>query len=126
MPSPTSGDCETAYNAPFSIEEYIPPDKPTRDLVHAFYAEQEQINGGKMDRYAAVSDAKGLVMGYYHTMNLPLAAEALKYTLCDRFFHGAFGGPAAGTTGRVAGKARRLDQLFQFLCECGFFIGLEA
>ena len=31
-------------------------------------------------------------MGYYHTANLPLAAEARKYTLADRFFHAAFGG----------------------------------
>src|SRR5882724_2560067 len=28
---------------------------------------------------------------------------------------GALGGPAAWTTGRVAGEARRLDQLFQLL-----------
>jgi phospholipase C len=31
-------------------------------------------------------------MGFYHTKNLPLAAEAAKNTLCDNFFHGAFGG----------------------------------
>jgi phospholipase C len=38
------------------------------------------------------SDAKGLVMGYYHTANLPLANIAKGYTLCDHFFHAAFGG----------------------------------
>ena len=37
-------------------------------------------------------DAKGLVMGHYTTANLPLAAEAAQYTLCDNFFHAAFGG----------------------------------
>lgn len=79
-------------NGPFPIEQYVTADKSTPDLVHRFYQEQEQINGGKMDRFAAYSDAKGLVMGYYHTANLPVAAEASKYTLCDHFFHAAFGG----------------------------------
>jgi phospholipase C len=82
----------TLPNAPFDITRYVPPDQPTRDLVHRFYQEQEQIDGGKMDRFALVSDAKGLVMGYYPTAALPLAAEAQRYTLCDRFFHAAFGG----------------------------------
>jgi phospholipase C len=31
-------------------------------------------------------------MGFYHTPPLPLAAEAQRYTLCDNFFHAAFGG----------------------------------
>jgi phospholipase C len=31
-------------------------------------------------------------MGYYHTANLPLTAEAADNTLCDNFFHAAFGG----------------------------------
>ncbi len=79
-------------NAPFSIEQYVPANMDTPDLVHRFYQERVQIDGGKMDKYAAVSDAKGLVMGFYHTTNLPLAAEARQYTLCDNFFHAAFGG----------------------------------
>jgi phospholipase C len=79
-------------NAPFAIERFIPNSSPTRDLIHRFYQEQAQINGGKMDRFAYVSDAKGLTMGYYHTAGLPLAAEARQYTLADHFFHGAFGG----------------------------------
>jgi len=79
-------------NAPFPIERYIPSDAPTRDLVHRFYQEQLQIHGGRMDRFAVVSDAEGLTMAYYHSANLPLAAEARKYVLADRFFHAAFGG----------------------------------
>src|SRR4029077_5530007 len=79
-------------NAPFNIEQFVPANVPTRDLVHRFYQEQSQIDGGRMDRFALVSDAKGLVMGFYHTAGLPLAAEAARYTLCDNFFHGAFGG----------------------------------
>jgi phospholipase C len=79
-------------NKPFAIEDFIPSNAPTRDLVHRFYQEQAQINDGKMNRFALVSDAKGLTMGYYHTAALPLAAEARNYTLADHFFHGAFGG----------------------------------
>ncbi len=79
-------------NAPFNIDQYLPADQATGDLVHRFYQEQQQIDGGKMDKFAQISDAKGLVMGYYHTEGLPMAAEAKKYTLADNFFHAAFGG----------------------------------
>ncbi len=43
----------------------VPADAKTPDLVHRFYQEQQQIDRGAMDRYAAVSDAEGLVVGYY-------------------------------------------------------------
>ncbi len=82
----------TLPNASFDIAQFVPPSTPTRDLVHRYYQEQQQIDGGKMDKYVAVSDAQGLSMGYYHTAVLPLAAEAAKYTLADHFFHSAFGG----------------------------------
>ncbi|MDB4916970.1 MAG: acid phosphatase [Gemmatimonadetes bacterium] len=78
-------------NRPFDITQFVPATVVTHDLVHKFYQEQAQINGGKMNRFAAISDAQGQSMGYYHTMTLPVAAEAAKYTLCDRFFHSAFG-----------------------------------
>ena len=79
-------------NAPFDIASYVPPTVATRDLVHRFYQEQVQIDGGKMDRFVSVSDAKGLSMGHYHTSVLPMAAEASRYVLADHFFHSAFGG----------------------------------
>ncbi len=79
-------------NAPFAIEQFIPSNAPTRDLVHRFYQEQAQINGGRMNRFVVVSDAQGLTMGHYHTAALPLATEARSYTIADHFFHGAFGG----------------------------------
>lgn len=79
-------------NGPFDIGLYLPPSQPTRDLVHRFYQEQMQIHDGRMDRFVAVSDAKGLTMGHYRTADLPLAALAHEYTLCDRLFHSAFGG----------------------------------
>ena len=43
----------------------------TRDLVHRFYQEQYQIDGGKQDRYVTGSDAVGLTMGTYNTSNCP-------------------------------------------------------
>ncbi len=79
-------------NAPFSIEQYVHANQRTIDLVHRFYQEQVQIDHGRMDKFALVSNAKGLVMGFYHTAHLPLAAEVQRYTLCDQFFHAAFGG----------------------------------
>jgi acid phosphatase len=82
-------------NRPFRIDAppiSKPPSVATRDLVHRFYNNQEQINGGKLDRYAAMSDAGGLVMGYYDGSSLPLWNLARQYTLADNFFMGAFGG----------------------------------
>src|SRR5207247_4625266 len=76
----------------FDIGRYVPPSMPTLDLVHRFYQEQAQIHGGRMDRFVAVSDALGLAIGHYRTNELPLAALAKEFTLCDRFFHSAFGG----------------------------------
>jgi phospholipase C len=61
-------------------------------VTHAFYLEQLQINGGKMNKFALYNYTKGLTMGYYNTANLPLYELAKKYTLCDHFFHSAFGG----------------------------------
>ncbi len=79
-------------NRPFDITKYVPADQKTRDLVHRYYQEQVQIDGGKMDKFVAVSDAAGLAVGYYPTANLPIAKEAAKYVLADKFFHAAFGG----------------------------------
>ncbi len=79
-------------NKPFNIDQYVPLDQKTGDLVHRFYQEQLQIDGGKMDKFVAWSDAAGLVMGYYDTSKLPLYQYAREYTLADNFFHGAFGG----------------------------------
>src|SRR5215470_1407076 len=109
-------------NAPFSIDVYIEPtDKTcppsnvfapngvlknspgalpggcTKDIVHRFYQEQYQINGGHMNRYVTGSDAAGLAMGYYETTQLPIykylhAPSHPKYAIADNFFQGAFGG----------------------------------
>ncbi len=91
---------DTAYpaqfpNRPFRIDAPPigqSPSSATRDLIHRFYTNQEQINAGKLDRYAAMSDAGGLVMGYYDGSSLPMWKMARQYTLADNFFMGAFGG----------------------------------
>ncbi|MEF3368088.1 acid phosphatase [Methylocystis sp. 9N] len=108
-------------NAPFKIDSYIAstdttcpnpygasaangflkgaglPGGCTRDLVHRFYNEQFQINGGKQNRYVTGSDAAGLAMGYYDTKALPLykylqGRRAPNYVIADNFFQAAFGG----------------------------------
>lgn len=77
----------------FNIDKYIAPDKKTPDVLHQYYQEQMQINGGKMNKYALYNAwSYGLTMGYYITDSLPLDTFAKSYTLCDNFFHSAFGG----------------------------------
>jgi acid phosphatase len=69
----------------------------TRDIVHRFYQEQYQLDGGRQDRYVIGSDAAGLVMGTYDTKSLPIYAYLHspghpKYAILDNFFQAAFGG----------------------------------
>ena len=85
-------------NAPFVLQgpqgEALPLGLVTRDLVHAFYHNQMQINGGKNDGFAAWGDSGGLTMGHYADTryNLRLWDVAREFVLCDNFFQGAFGG----------------------------------
>ena len=82
-------------NKPFQIDRpsmSLPLSARTRDLVHMYYQNIEQINGGKNNKFAAISDAGGLVMGYYDGSKLPLWQWAQDYVLADNFFMGAFGG----------------------------------
>jgi phospholipase C len=77
--------------APFPLAQYVPPDQQTGDLVHEFYREQYQIDGGRMDKFVAWSNAAGLVMSYYDATPMPLGRLAQQYVLADNFFHAAFG-----------------------------------
>jgi phospholipase C len=107
-------------NAPFRIDEFIGPSDTTcpppgvfapngvmkgtgqpggctRDLVHRFYAEQYQIDGGRQDRYTTGSDAAGLTQGFYDTRSLPIyrylhGRGHPAYAIADNFFQAAFGG----------------------------------
>ena len=119
----TTGTTFTSHftNAPFSIEAYIPKDARTcpqpgvfapnglapspsnlpggctRDIVHRFYQEQYQLNGGHQNRYTTGSDAVGLTQGYYDTQSLPIYKylhqdDHPKYAISDNFFQSAFGG----------------------------------
>ncbi len=64
----------------------------TGDIVHRFYIEQWQADGGKQDQNLAWSDNPGLVLSQFDATNLPIGKLAQKYTLCDAFFHSAWGG----------------------------------
>ena len=75
-------------NGPFAVAD----DAATVDPHHLFFTEQLQINGGAMNQFVHWSDAEGLVMGHHHTMDLQVPNEAKRWTICDRFFHAAFGG----------------------------------
>jgi acid phosphatase len=110
--STTGTTFQSAFtNAPFTIDQYIPPTATTcpngvpggapggctRDLVHRFYQEPYQLDGGRQDRYVTGSDAIGLTMGVYDTQALPIysylhAKHHPHYTIADRFFQSAFGG----------------------------------
>jgi acid phosphatase len=77
---------------PFDLMSYVKPAALTGDLVHRFYQEQAQIDGGKMDGFATWSDNPGLVMSYFDATNMPEGKLAAQYTLADNGFHSAFGG----------------------------------
>jgi phospholipase C len=78
--------------APFETSKYVAPNQQTGDAVHRYYQEQYQIDGGKMDKFVAWSDAAGLVMSYYDATNMPVGKLAQQCTLLDNYFHSAFGG----------------------------------
>lgn len=77
---------------PYALSNYIAPSKLTGDLVHRFYQEQSQIDGGKMDKFVTWSDNPGLVFSYFDATDLPEGKLARQYVLADNFFHSAFGG----------------------------------
>jgi acid phosphatase len=78
--------------APYDTSKFVGPNQLTGDLVHRYYQEQYQIDGGKMDKFVAWSDAAGLVLSYYDATNLPEGKLAQQFTMMDNFFHAAFGG----------------------------------
>jgi len=77
---------------PYSASSFISPQTLTGDIVHRFYQEQSQIDGGKMDGFVSWSDNPGLVFSYFDATIMPEGILASKYTLADNFFHSAFGG----------------------------------
>lgn len=80
-------------NTYFNIDQLVPNNAITQDVLHRYYQEQLQIDGGKMDKFSFYNGNSGaLSQGYYKTDLLPMLPFAKKYVLCDNFFHSAFGG----------------------------------
>lgn len=82
----------------------------TRDIVHRFYQEQYQLNGGLQNRYVTGSDAIGLTVGTYDTKSLPIYKylhdrRAPNYVIADHFFQAAFGGSFLNHQYLVAARA---------------------
>src|SRR3954447_6447937 len=98
---PTATTCPPPLKA-FSFPNGVPngqglPGGCTRDLVHKFYQEQYQLNGGAQNRYMVGSDAIGMTMGVYDTKQLSIYKWLHKpghphYAIADNFFQAAFGG----------------------------------
>lgn len=79
-------------NAPFDIGRYVPQEEKHPDLTHRFFIHQMQINGGRNDRFAQLSSAGGLTLGYYTLPDSALWRYAREFTLADNFFQATFGG----------------------------------
>jgi len=82
-------------NGPFRID--APPvnhriDQLTPGPIHLYYQSIEQIDGGRNDKFVAMTNVGGWVMGYYDGSSQLVWQWARKYTLADNFFMGAFGG----------------------------------
>ena len=70
-------------NKPFRIDAppvNLPLSVATRDVIHKFYQNQEQINGGRNDRFVEATDAGALAMGYYDGSTLPLWSLSCRTT----------------------------------------------
>src|SRR3954452_20170612 len=111
---PTAKTCPTPQTA-FAFPNGVPngqglPGGCTRDLVHKFYQEQYQLNGGAQNRYMVGSDAIGLTMGVYDTKQLPIykwlhSAKHPHYAIADNFFQAAFGGSFLNHQYLIAARA---------------------
>jgi phospholipase C len=95
-PPVTQAETEHLANAPFAADD---PDgfdlsltTVTRDLVHRFYQNQMQIDGGKNDKFVAYDDNGALTMSHWDGSEMALWKIARDYTLADNFFMGGFGG----------------------------------
>jgi acid phosphatase len=82
-------------NGPFRID--APPiggrlDQVLPSPIHAYYQNREQVNGGKNNRFVAMSNVGAWVMGHFDGSQMKLWKWAQEYTLADHFFMGAFGG----------------------------------
>ena len=83
-------------NGPFRID--APPvnaklDQLLPNPTHGYYQHKEQIDGGRNDRFVAMSNTAGSwTMGYLDGSKLRMWQWAKRYTLADRFFMAGMGG----------------------------------
>jgi len=99
-PPINAGKIDTRFTAglntllPYDVlkNSTLQPNDTTGDLVHRYWHEQSQIDGGAMDWFVTWSDNPGLTMSYFDATNMPEGLLAQKYTMADNFFHAAFGG----------------------------------
>lgn len=119
-PQPLNGAVDTRFNTnssdatsplkvntlrPFDLTAVagISPNDKTGDIVHRYWQEQFQIAGAftsggsdfntwNNEGFATWSDNPGLVLSGFDATNLPEGLLAQHYTMCDNFFHSAFGG----------------------------------
>lgn len=91
-------------NEPFLLDNFISQDDIIPDLVHRYYQNILQINNGTNDRFAQISNAQGLVMGYHDMHKSHIWRYAKEFTLCDNFFAAAFGGSFLNHQWLIAAK----------------------
>jgi phospholipase C len=94
----------TVPNGPWDISNFATPDLTTRDVIHRFYHNFHQIDGGLNDEYVTWSDGGGMCMGHYDANNFPEGQLAQEFTLCDNYFQGVFGGSIANYIYFVSGQ----------------------
>ena len=99
---------------PYDLTRYVAISNTTGDIIHRFYHQQLQIDNGvlepangSMDKFVTWSDNPGLVLSYIDATDLPEGRLAQQYTLCDNFFHSAYGGSFLNHQFLVAAAAPR-------------------
>ena len=101
------------YDAVPYLTQNAPPGDPaglTGDMIHRYYTEQQQIDGGKNDKFVSWSDNGGLVLSSIDSNNLPVGQLAQQYTLDDNFFHAAYGGSFLNHQFLIAAAAPQWNQ----------------
>jgi phospholipase C len=102
---------------PYDFTRYVAAADTTGDIIHRFYHEQLQIDNGllepslgAMDKFVTWSDNPGLVLSDVDATTLPEGQLAQRYTLCDNFFHSAYGGSFLNHQFLVAAAAPKWEQ----------------
>lgn len=88
-------DIPALPNKPFDLSAYMPIDRPLNadfEYSNKFYQSQQAIDGGRMDRYVAISGTPAF--GYFDGSQLPMWRYAKEFVLADHFHQAAFGGTA--------------------------------